>query len=485
MLLALLPACVFASREDWLDRVDADGDGAYAIAFGGDDCDDDDRDVGPGVEESCGNGVDDDCDGGANGCRPVGEVTPGDPWVVGAADGDRAGAALAVSHDAAGFEAVVGVPGSGGGAGAVWRVGPAGTSVLSTTEAGRAAGSAVAGAHDADGDGYADLLVGGPGTGDPDGAPGMAWLVLGPAVSLDLAYGDLVLEGEDGGDLFGTAVAFPGDVDGDTRDDILIGAPSAWRGHNAVGAAWVLSGTARGAVAVADVGRRIRGENDSRLGETVAGGDLDGDGLSDVVLGVPGLDRVAVVRGPVAQDLDLSAADAQLFGEGEGLGGTLAIGGDFDGDGLPDLIAGAPVAAGGAGRVYVVGDAFADGQFVWDVATATLHGETGAAAGTAVAPAGDLDADGFPDLVVGGTAVGGAGTAAVWVVYGPVSGAFLLADAPLHVDRVEADDGLGGALGGAASLDGDRFDDVLIAAPDATAGGQARGAVWLLQGNGL
>jgi hypothetical protein len=180
--------------------------------------------------------------------------------------------------------------------------------------------------------------------------------------------------------------------------------------------------------------RRIGPGNGAYAGGALAGGgDLDGDGLDDLLVAADGAagGQVYVLLGPVSDgDAPLDDALPSLVGDTEGdlAGWSVAITGDTDGDARPDVLIGAPGSdLGGAeasdgGAVYLVTDAATPGvRTLGDAATARYAGEApGDAAGRAVTGAGDIDGDNIADLLMGAqyNQAGGVFAGQAYVVFG-------------------------------------------------------------------
>jgi len=241
-------------------------------------------------------------------------------------------------------------------------------------------GSAVSDAGDTDGDGVHDIAVGAPGSGF--GAyPGIVYLYSGADGSLLLS-----IPGEAAGSQFGFGVGGVGDVNADGFDDIVAGAPS-FNGN--AGRGYIVSGLDGSFLHVFD------GEaGGDSLGIGAAGaGDINGDGVGDAIFGAQG-------AGANGKAYVYSGVDGALIVETLAQAGSTAYGqffvdgvGDVNNDGTPDLYVGDYAASGGRGRAYV--HSGIDGSVLH-----IFEGDPGDGLGPGRGT-GDVDGDGFADLIIG------------------------------------------------------------------------------------
>ncbi|MCB9763746.1 MAG: FG-GAP repeat protein [Alphaproteobacteria bacterium] len=478
------------------------------------DCDDSSAAAAPGLEEICGDGLDNDCDGTANGCGLSGRFNASDADFVLWGEGtyDYAGAALEVPGDLDGDgfnEVVVGAPGrsSGRGPGAVYVVnGPVTASMdladadaILVGEAGEDyAGQVVAGTGDLDGDGRPDLAVSAIGNDTTGTYAGAVYLLLSaPSGDGALADAEVVFYGQSVGDALGTGLCRAGDLNGDGAADLVMGASNYEVNGVNRGAVYLFDGPLSGSPGLGDADALIIGGDPSdNAGTDLAGaGDTDGDGLDDLLLGVTALGTeggAQLLLGPIAGDVDLSDADARLTGEAynDNAGDSVAGPGDTDGDGYTDLLIGAPsnaTEAERAGVAYLVRGPVGGTHDLGDRADAILVGRIAfGAAGRAVAAPGDVDGDGQPDLLIGAiwdgtqTAEGGA----AFLVSGTVSGTVDLDDATAVFEADGTAVWLGAMVDG-GDVGGDGAPDLLIGATGDTASGFGSGAVYGFSGRGL
>ncbi len=362
--------------------------------------------------------------------------------------GARFGASVAGAGDVDGDgydDIIIGAPDlgngeAGEGAAFVYLGSPAGPSstpvwMAEGNQAGAHFGASVSGAGDVDGDGRAEIVVGAPGYTDGETGEGAAILYRGSASGPGVAPA-WIAEGNQAQAGFGSSVATAGDVNRDGFSDVIVGAPKESDGTADEGAAHVYLGSPAG-LATSPVWTATSGHEGSRFGSAVAGaGDVDGDGYSDVVVGAPNFTGSYLNEGAVFLFLGSASGpeqtavwDVQGGQAGAYLGSSVASAGDVNGDGYSDLIAGAPGFDGSLadqGRVILYLGSSTAGSLLYDW---EARGATaGAMAGASVSSAGDVGGDGFSDLIVGAPG-GGAGGEGIAPLYAG-NRAFGLARAP-------------------------------------------------------
>ncbi|MDP2306526.1 MAG: FG-GAP-like repeat-containing protein [Pseudomonadota bacterium] len=319
-------------------------------------------------------------------------------------------------------------------------------------------GTVLAGGGDVNGDGYADILVGSPGE-TRSGVVGRVHLYYGGPAGPSTVP-DRTWTGEGGFDQFGSSVAFVGDTDTDGYDDVVLGSPDSATGF---GYAHVHLGSASGPTDTPDLTWTGNTLADG-FGQAVAGaGDVDGDGYADIVVGASDYEtstgRALVylggATGPAATPATTLAGEHPFDEFGRSAAGV----GDLNGDGYDDIVIGAPFATTFEGRVYVY-----MGSAAGVSATAAMTWAGTAAYGTlgvSVAGAGDVDGDGYADVVVG--AFGEASfTGAAYLYTGSIGGASATAAVTWTGETV--DSYFGCSVAGLGDLTGDGYVDLAIGA---------------------
>ena len=398
----------------------------------------------------------------------------------------------------------------------------------------------IANVGDINGDGIDDFAIGATGVGDT--SQGAVYIVFGTTsgfaadVSLSTLNGTnrfQVNGGEYLQDFVGTSVAAAGDVNGDGIDDLIIGASGADPDGGGSGAAYVLFGknTALDGEFDADIatsslngatGFQISGTTTlAGVGVSVGGGgDFNGDGIADLIVGgnqadgyrgaayvifgtasgFPGNIDVANLAG--TNGFKIAAANAY-----DAVGTSVANAGDINGDGIDDLIVGARgVDSNGsnAGAAYIVfgKNTAVEGDFAATVTVDSLNGATGFRVagleandrlGVSVDSAGDVNGDGIDDFIVG--AYGLTNNGGAFVVFGrdtSVTGNFAASFSAgdldgtngFRIDGEAPNDGFGFRVAGMGDVNGDGFDDIGVGAYGQDPNGSGSGAVYIILGRG-
>jgi hypothetical protein len=319
-------------------------------------------------------------------------------------------------------------------------------------------GYSVASAGDVNGDGYADLVVGANGVAS---SAGRVYVYHGSASGLRTTPAT-TLTGTDGSSSeFGFSVASAGDVNGDGYADVVIGAygASSYTGH-----AYVFLGSASGlgttpaATLIGPAGAN------GLFGTSVASaGDVNGDGYADLVVGADGVASEtgsAYVYLGSASGLATTPATT-LPGSGGSFGFSVASAGDVNGDGYADVVVGAFVLSSGVGSAYVYSGSAAG--TVLTPAT-TLNGMDGMNGdfGISVASAGDVNGDGYGDVIIGSSGAMN-GTGAAYVFPGSATGLVAASVQPVTMNYIAAGE-FGNPVSGAGDVNGDGFSDVVVGA---------------------
>ena len=396
--------------------------------------------------------------------------------------------------------------------------------VLKGINAGDYSGVSVSDAGDVNGDGVGDLIIGANG-----GGAGRSYVVFGSnaawSASLDLSTLDgsngFVLNGIDAGDSTGFSVSAAGDINGDGLGDLIIGANAADpNGLSGAGESYVVFGSNATWPASVNLST-LNGNNGFVLngidlgdfsGRSVsAAGDINGDGLSDVIIGAFSADpngktdagESYVVFGSNAAwpaSMNLSSLDGSNGFVLNGIdtythtrsGISVSAAGDINGDGLGDLIIGAnladPNGKTDAGESYVVFGSNA----AWPASMnlSSLNGSNGFVlngvdindySGSSVSAAGDINGDGLGDLIIGAYVAGQIDAGKSYVVFG--SNAAWPASMNLSslngsngfvLNGFDTNDQSGYSVSAAGDINGDGLGDLIIgalwAAPNATTG---------------
>ncbi|HSG26961.1 MAG TPA: hypothetical protein VLA34_00675, partial [Candidatus Krumholzibacterium sp.] len=386
-------------------------------------------------------------------------------------------------------------------------------------------GSSVAGIGDIDGNGVGDMVVGATGDKERYFSPeGSIWLLLLDSLGTVEDYTKIsAATGWAGAYLdsnseFGCAVDSVGDLDGDGYTDLVVGASNDYDGAAEAGAVWILFLDSDHTVKAhqkisatygAFAGILISG---GHFGSAVAGlGDLDGDGVEDIVVGSDGDNGNSGCLWVLFLNTNGKVKSHQKIGQGtggftgtldtyDGFGSAVVNAGDIDGDGVTDLAVGAPGdddAGASRGSVWLL-FMNTDGTVKSNQKISALEGGFPSAElddydelGSSLAALGDLDGNGTPDLAAGVPFddEGGTNKGAFWTLFldsdGTVASHAKIGDYSGNFGGIlYSNESFGSALAFLGDLNGDGFGDIAVGAPlddNYEYSYHARGSVWTLR----
>lgn len=395
-------------------------------------------------------------------------------------------------------------------------------------------GVSVSSAGDVNGDGFDDLIIGAS-RADPNGsASGASYVVFGKAggfaANLNLSAlngrNGFQINGEFRYDYSGISVSSAGDVNGDGFDDVIVGARGADPNGSLSGASYVVFGKAGGFSANFNLsslngsnGFQINGANryDGSGISVSSAGDVNGDGFDDLIVGANNADPNGANSGAsyvvfgkaagFAANLNLSSLNGgngfRLSGESQydNSGISVSSAGDVNGDGFDDLIIGAdrndPHGSESGSSYVVFGKARG---FNANLNLSSLNGSNGFRmngeasydnSGNSVSAAGDVNGDGFDDVIIGAVFAdpNGVESGASYVVFGKAGGfaaslnlSSLNGTNGFQMSGVSRSDHSGISVSSAGDVNGDSFDDVIVGADRADPNGADSGASYVIFG---
>ena len=341
-------------------------------------------------------------------------------------------------------------------------------------------GACVAGAGDVNGDGYSDVIIGAYLYNDGFADEGKAFVYHGSATGLLASPASTPADANLANAKFGISVACAGDVNGDGYSDVIIGASEFNDGPNTrEGRAYLYYGGSAGINASPNNTLDDADQIFAYFGFSVASaGDVNGDGYSDVVIGAYSYDevpsytndgRIYVYHGSA---VGLSALPINILdGPNENnanLGISVACAGDVNGDGYSDIIAGAPFLDDGGsfdeGAAFIYFGSAAGSSALPDI-TLDDANQAYAAFGVSVASAGDVNGDGYSDVIVGANLYDDTNAnEGVSFIYNGNAAGIMASPVSILDDANQDDSGFGSSVASAGDVNGDGFSDVIIGA---------------------
>ncbi|HLP10963.1 MAG TPA: FG-GAP-like repeat-containing protein [Flavobacteriales bacterium] len=370
------------------------------------------------------------------------------------------------------------------------------------TIAGSNLGYCVSGAGDVNGDGYSDVVVGAPRYQNGQTLEGATYVYHGTATGIGsspaiIIEGNIVMPTSEpskyflGVLSFGTSVSEAGDVNGDGYGDIIVGNPLLSNGNNGEGKAFVYYGSASGIDATVDWTYETNVDS-SLLGFSVSSaGDVNNDGFSDVIIGAiqftngQSKEGIAYVFHGSAAGLS-ATPNTTLEGNvaNAAFGWSVSTAGDVNGDQFDDVIVAAAYYTNGQleeGAAYVFHGSAAGVSTT--AAWLTESNQLESYYGENVSWAGDVNGDGYGDVIVGADYYSNSVTfeGIARVFHGSAAG--LSTTPAVTLDQNKASSNFGAAVNGAGDVNGDGYGDVIVGAYAYNNGNAGEGAIYVFYGS--
>ncbi len=357
-------------------------------------------------------------------------------------------------------------------------------------------GYVVAAAGDVNGDGFDDVVVGAPMFDNGHVNEGAVFVFHGSATGLSPTH-DWTAESNQANAQFGSSVATAGDVNDDGYADVIVGAHSYDNPESNEGSAFIYHGFATGLSATPN--RTLDSPSDQAEGSfgysVATAGDVNNDGYADVIVGARSYDNPESNEGSAfiyhGSATGLSATPNRTLDspsdQAEGsFGYSVATAGDVNNDGYADVIVGAPNLdnpEANEGTVFIF---HGSNTGIGSTPNRTLDSpsdQAGCAFGYSVASAGDVNGDGYADVVVGAPTCdnGESDEGVIFIYHGSNTG---LGTTPnLAIDSDQASALFGWSVATAGDINGDGHADVIVGAPNFNHGQNLEGMAFLFHGS--
>jgi hypothetical protein len=369
-------------------------------------------------------------------------------------------------------------------------IGTTASTTVESNQAGARLGWSVSGAGDVNGDGYSDVIAGAPFYANGETDEGVAFIYHGRSTGISTTAATMVESNKTSGWL-GYSVAGTGDTNGDGYSDVIVGVRYYANGQNNEGAAYFFQGSSTG-ISTTVAATLESNQVNAEMGSSVSGaGDVNGDGISDIIVGAQYYDNGETDEGASfiyqgsASSINSASTAIPVSNQASAqLGYSVSGAGDVNGDGYSDVIVGA--------NLYDNGETDEGAAFIYHGSSSGI-GTTAAARvesnkalaqfGRLVSGAGDVNGDGYSDVIVGAHlyANGQATEGAFFVYHGSSSG--ISTTAATLVESNQATAQMGYSVSGAGDVNGDGYSDVIVGANQYTLNYSQEGAFFVYHGS--